>query len=69
MANKPMKSIKLPTLDDTYTFTQVDSTLSTAGKAADAKATGDEITQIKSDLTALGLSVVDGMICITFTEE
>lgn len=51
MANIPMKDIQFPGLDDTYTFAQVDDTLTTQGKAADAKKTGDEITELKADLS------------------
>lgn len=43
MANKPLKSIKFPGLSDTYTVPQIDNTLATAGKAADAKAAGDVV--------------------------
>lgn len=50
MANIPLKSIKFPGLDDTYTVPQVDDTLSAAGKAADAKKTGDEFASLKSAL-------------------
>jgi hypothetical protein len=53
----------------------VDATLTVTGKAADAKKTGDEITHVKQDISelesqinALGLSVVDGAINITFEE-
>ncbi len=53
MANIPMKDIQFPGLDDTYTFAQVDDTLTTQGKAADAKKTGDEITELKADLEQL----------------
>jgi hypothetical protein len=45
-----------------------DTTLSIAGRAADAKATGDEIADVKRDLSDLGLSVVDGELCITYKE-
>lgn len=50
MANKPLQSIKFPGLSDTYIVPQIDDTLSVEGGAADAKAAGDEITQLKSDL-------------------
>ena len=50
MANIPFKSIKFPGLDDAYTIPQIDSGLNTAGKAADAKATGDAISEINESL-------------------
>lgn len=51
MANKPLQSITFPKLPNKYIVPQIDSTLSQAGKAADAKAVGDEITDIKQDLS------------------
>lgn len=48
MANIPLKSIKFPGLDDTYTVPQVDDTLTKAGEAADAKKAGDEVASLKS---------------------
>ena len=75
MAKIPLKEIVFPGLDNTYTIPEIDSTLSTAGKAADAKETGDKIselkedtTQLKNTLSDLGLSVVDGAINITYEE-
>lgn len=58
MAIKPLKSIKFPGLSDTYTIPQVDSTLTQSGQAADAKAVGDELTNVKTDLREIepGLS-------------
>ena len=50
MANKVLKSIKFPGLNDTYTIPQVDSTLAVSGAAADAKKTGDAIGDLKSAL-------------------
>lgn len=79
MANKNLKSIKFPGLTDTYVVPQVDTTLTQTGRPADAKATGDaisalgdsvdtEIDALKEDLNALGLSVVDGLLNITYKE-
>ena len=53
MANIPMKDIQLPGLDDKYTFAQIDNTLTQTGQAADAKKTGDEITNLKESLSEL----------------
>ena len=50
MANKPLKSIQFPSLDDKYTVPQIDTTLAVSGAAADAKKTGDEISSVKQDL-------------------
>ena len=51
MANKPLKSVQFPGLDDTYTIPAVDTTLAVTGAAADAKKVGDEITELKADLS------------------
>lgn len=69
MANVPLKSVKFPGLDNTYTIPEIDNTLSTAGKAADAKKTGDEISELKEELSDLGLSVEDGVLCVEFGED
>lgn len=52
MATRPMKTITgLPGLEgNTYTFVQIDNQLATAGKAADAQKTGQEIADLKSAL-------------------
>ena len=55
MANKPLKSIKFPGLGDTYTVPQVDNTLSMTGAAADAKETGDKLTELNNRLDAIAL--------------
>lgn len=54
MANIPLKTIKFPGLDDTYTVPQVDNTLSVTGAAADAKKTGDEISELNERLGDIG---------------
>ena len=66
MANKPLKSVQFPGLDDTYTIPQVDTTLAVTGAAADAKKVGDEITELKAEFNQLGLSVVNGALCVTY---
>jgi len=68
MANKNLKSIKFPNLPDTYIVPQVDNTLTQENRPADAKKTGDEISALKEDLNALGLSIVDGLLNITYKE-
>ena len=45
-----------------------DTTLSIAGRAADAAKTGEEIADVKRDLNDLGLSVVGGKLCIIYKE-
>jgi len=52
MADKPLQSITFPGLTDKYTVPAVDNTLSVTGAAADAKKTGDELTDLKADLNA-----------------
>lgn len=73
MANKPLKSIKFPGLDDVYTVPQLDDTLTMAGHAADAKKTGDEFASLKSalgkdEITSLLLAdpIPDTVQAITF---
>lgn len=46
----------------------VDNTLAVAGAAADAKKTGDELANLSSAFEALGLSVINGAINITYEE-
>ena len=46
----------------------IDNTLTQTGKAADSKVVGDELTNLKGDLNALGLSVIDGILNVTYGE-
>lgn len=52
-----LKDITFPILEtgenETYSFVQTDADLDTAGDAADAKAVGDELTNLKQDLEGL----------------
>lgn len=47
MANIPFKSITFPGLPNKYTVPEISSDLMTAGKAADAKATGDALSALE----------------------
>jgi len=46
----------------------VDNTLTVSGAAADAKKTGDEISDLKDGFDDIGLSVVEGKLNITYQE-
>lgn len=48
MANIPIKSIQFPDLPDTYTFAQIDDTLTKSGEGADAKVVGDRLAELPS---------------------
>ena len=52
--------------DTALQSSDIDSTLTVAGKAADAKKTGDEISGVKNTLSNLGLTVVDGKLCAVY---
>lgn len=51
MANIPFKSITFPGLPNKYTVPEISSDLMTAGKAADAKATGDALSALEDVVT------------------
>ena len=51
MANIPFKSITFPGLPNKYTVPEISSDLMTAGKAADAKATGDALSALEDAVT------------------
>lgn len=57
MANKPLKTIKFPGLNDVYTIPQIDPTLSQEGEAADALATGVRNTNLNSRIDNLSVAV------------
>ena len=59
MADKNLQSITFPGLTDKYVVPQVDNTLTQAGRPADAKKTGDEISELKADLTQITNRVDD----------
>jgi len=51
MANIPFKSITFPGLSNKYTVPEISNDLMTAGKAADAKATGDALSALEDAVT------------------
>lgn len=65
MANKPLKSIKFPSLNDTYTIPQNAGDLAYDPSTSYGNGTiGKELNTIDN----IGLSVVSGKLCITFSE-
>lgn len=64
MADKPLQSITFPGLTDKYTIPAVDNTLSVTGAAADAKKTGDELTDLKADLNNQGISTLNNTLWV-----
>lgn len=62
---------KLSGIEAGATNTLIDDTLTETGQAADAKKTGDEIADLKDAYEQIGLSVVNGLLNITYnvTEE
>ena len=64
MANITIKDFKFPRNGNTYFVPQVDDTLSIEGASADAKKTGDEIGQLKSEFTAVDeeLTLISGSV-------
>ena len=64
MANVPLRSLTFPKLPNTYMVPQIDSTLSQAGKAADAKAVGD----LKIAMNLLHDEIPNTVQTYTFTD-
>lgn len=53
MANIALKDLQFPGLNNVYKIPEVDNTLTISGAAADAKKTGDELSDLKQDLNAI----------------
>ena len=53
MANISLKDIQFPGLNNVYKVPEVDSTLTQSGAAADAKKTGDELSDLKQDFNSI----------------
>ena len=66
MAEKILKGINFPGLEDTYIIPEVDDTLSKLGSPADAKVVGDEISGLKE---LVGDSSVADQIAAAITDE
>ena len=62
MANIPFKSITFPGLPNKYTVPEISNDLMTAGKAADAKATGDALALKADKSTTYTKTEVDALI-------
>ena len=79
MATKPLQSVTFPDLPNKYTVPVIDNTLSVTGAAADAKKTGDEITDLKADLNQkansdgyyeeMSVGNAEQLISTTYTED
>ena len=68
MSDKNLKSITFPGLSDRYVVPQVDNTLTQAGRPADAKKTGDDLNDLKQDLSfATGFTETDYTVNIPET--
>lgn len=50
----PLQSIRFPLMPYKYTVPQITTDLTQLGKAADAKAVGDKIDELKNDLSSIG---------------
>lgn len=60
MANIPLKTIKFPGLDDTYTVPQIDSSFTgVAGEAPDSNKVKGEISSLREDLSEITKNLVD----------
>lgn len=59
MADKTLKSIKFPGLPDRYVVPT---------DASNFTYNNENLEETLDDLTAPGLTVVDGVLCVTYTE-
>ena len=62
MAQKPLKSITFPGLTDVYTIPELDTTLATTGKAADAGAVGTALGNKADSSTTYSKTEVDTLL-------
>ena len=62
MAQKPLKSITFPGLTDVYTIPELDTTLATTGKAADAGAVGTALGNKADSSTTYSKTAVDTLL-------
>lgn len=69
MADKTLKSLTFPGLSDKYVIPdlEVDDTLTQQGKAADAKAVGDALTALESDISTMSEDIANKADIITDT--
>lgn len=62
MANKILKGINFPGLEDTYIIPQVDATLKNQGESADAQVTGNRFDTLETQVNAKITAPVDAQI-------
>lgn len=72
MANIPLKTIKFPGLENTYTVPQLDDTLAVTGKAADAKAVGDALAEkanVDGEYESMTVGNAEQLVSTVFSED
>ena len=67
MANRKLKSLKFPGIDDTYILDAGNVNYSDE-ETYEEGSVGKGLNALKEDYESLGLSVVDGMLCVTYEE-
>lgn len=67
MANRKLKSLKFPGIDDTYILDAGNVNYSDE-ETYEEGSVGEGLNALKEDIDDLGFSVVNGKLCVTYTE-